>query len=256
MNIFENYAEFYDLIYHDKDYHGEANYIDSLIKKYLPMASTILEFGCGTGKHAMLLAKKGYGICGIDLSKNMIETANHRVAGKYDLKESVSFLFGDIRTVNLNKKFDVVISLYHVFSYQIKNQDIIDALKTASQHLNKDGLLIFDCWYGPAVLCDLPAVRVRRVESDDYLITRISEPKQYFNDNIVDINFDVFVQNKKNKQIIEFKEIHSMRYFFKTELELLFGQTGFELLKLEEWMTGDRASEKTWGVCFVCRKIS
>jgi len=254
MNIYDKYAEFYDLIYHDKDYQGEANYIDSLIKKYFSHAATIIELGCGTGKHASLLAEKGYQVCGVDISEKMVEDARVRLESCNKIKNKVKFYVGDIRSFNLDQKFDVAMSLYHVFSYQTKNVDILNTLKNAAQHLNKNGLLIFDCWYGPAVLCNLPQARVRRVESNDYFITRISEPTNHFNENAVDIKFDVFVEDKKTKQIIEFKEVHSMRYFFKPELELLLEQTGFELLSSEEWMTGGQTSEKTWGVCFVCRK--
>ncbi len=254
MNIFDNYAEFYDLIYHDKDYQGESNYINSLIKEYLPKAKTIFEMGCGTGIHALLMAEKGYEVYGVDISEKMVEKANLRLEKTPNLKGKVAFAYGDLRTVSLNKKFDVAISLYHVFSYQTKNQDLITALETADKHLNVGGLLIFDCWYGPAVLTNLPQVRVRRVESDDYFITRVSEPKNNFNANTVDIHFDVFVQHKKSKQINEFKEIHSMRYFFTPELEHLLGSAGFDLLSVQEWMTGGQPSEKTWGVCFVSRK--
>jgi SAM-dependent methyltransferase len=254
MNIFDNYAEFYDLIYHDKDYQGESNYIDGLIKKYLIDAKSILELGCGTGRHALLLAEKGYHVCGVDVSEKMVEKAKLRLEKINSLKDKVNFLPADIRTVRLNKKFDVAISLYHVFSYQTKNSDLIGTLDAAALHLNKNGLLIFDCWYGPAVMVNLPEVRVRRVESNEYLITRVSEPKNHFNENVVDVHFDVFVQDKKSKQISEFKEVHNMRYFFKPELEHMFEASGFEFLSAQEWLTGGAVSEKTWGVCFVARK--
>lgn len=255
MNIFDNYAEFYDLFYHDKNYQAEANYVDGLIKKYSSGARSIFEMGSGTGTHALLLAEMGYQVYGIDISERMVEMANQRLAVSTSLSNKIKFDLGDIRSTRLNKKFDVVISLFHVFSYQTKNEDLVNSIETASQHLNKDGLLIFDCWYGPAVLTNQPEVRIKRVESNDYLITRISEPKHNLNENIIDVYFDVFVQDKKNKQIGEFKEVHSMRYFFKPELEIMLKQQGFELLDLEEWITGKTPNKDSWGVCFVCRKI-
>ena len=57
---FNKIARYYDLIYKDKNYDDEVNYIDNLLEKYLKSEKKILELGCGTGKHALLFKKKGY----------------------------------------------------------------------------------------------------------------------------------------------------------------------------------------------------
>ncbi|OXS77038.1 hypothetical protein B1B04_01145 [Lysinibacillus sp. KCTC 33748] len=75
MSNFNQYAEYYDLLYKDKDYIQEANYIDSLLQKYSSNTKSILELGCGTGKHAIILGKKGYKVHGVDLSEGMIREA-------------------------------------------------------------------------------------------------------------------------------------------------------------------------------------
>ena len=49
--VFEKYAQYYDLLYQDKDYRAETDYILSLIKKYQPETSQSLEFGAGSGIH-------------------------------------------------------------------------------------------------------------------------------------------------------------------------------------------------------------
>ena len=53
---------------------------------------------------------------------------------------------GDIKTY-LEKKFNAVISIFHVVSYQTSNNDVFDLLNNASRHLNKGGLFLFDVWY-------------------------------------------------------------------------------------------------------------
>jgi ubiquinone/menaquinone biosynthesis C-methylase UbiE len=57
MNIFNEYSKYYDLIYSDKDYGSEVNYLDTLFELNTK-PKNILEFGCGTGMHASILAKK------------------------------------------------------------------------------------------------------------------------------------------------------------------------------------------------------
>ena len=126
MNQFGNlYSQYYDLFYSDKDYHGEAEYIDSLIKNSSKNTKAILDMGCGTGKHASLLCDKGYSVHGIDLSEDMLKIAETR---RNDREEQLSFSHSNIQELDL-KKFDVVVSLFHVMSYQNSNEELIKHLK-------------------------------------------------------------------------------------------------------------------------------
>jgi predicted TPR repeat methyltransferase len=68
MSAFGGYARYYDLLYHDKDYRRESEFVAQLIKKHSPGARRLLELGCGTGIHGILLAEQGYEIHGLDLS--------------------------------------------------------------------------------------------------------------------------------------------------------------------------------------------
>ena len=167
MSVFEDYARYYDLLYRDKNYGGEVDFIDSLIKKHVPGAESILELGCGTGGHAEYLAKRGYTVHGIDISDDMLRMAARRHVGfSPELQGKTKFEKGDVRTARLGRKFDVVLSLFHVMSYQTTNEDILAAFQTAREHLNKGGIFLFDCWYGPAVLTDRPEVREKEWSDD------------------------------------------------------------------------------------------
>jgi methylase of polypeptide subunit release factors len=66
MSVFGAYARYYDLLYRDKDYAAEAQYVHRLIQSHALGARSILELGCGTGAHAVLLAGEGYRIHGVD----------------------------------------------------------------------------------------------------------------------------------------------------------------------------------------------
>jgi hypothetical protein len=76
MSVFGNYARYYDLLNKDKDYEKEADYVHGLIQRYAPGSKTILDLGCGTGRHDFLLAEKGYSVTGIDMSEQMLSIAN------------------------------------------------------------------------------------------------------------------------------------------------------------------------------------
>ena len=162
MSVFNHYARYYDLLYKNKNYAAEADYIHQLIQTYKPSSQSILELGCGTGLHAALLAEKKYLVHGIDQSADMIEKALIRKA----TSSKLSFAQADVRDYRSDEKYDVVISIFHVMSYQTTNKDLLAAFKTAQAHLKPEGIFIFDCWYGPAVLTEPPVVRVKRMEDD------------------------------------------------------------------------------------------
>ncbi len=245
MSIFgETYSEYYDLLYKEKDYTGESHYIHKLISKYKPESKSILELGCGTGKHASVLKKMGYKIAGIDISDKMLSEAKKNYS-------DIDFIEGDIRIVRLHKKYDVVVSLFHVLNYQKENKDLLDTFETAEAHLKSGGLFIFDCWYGPAVLSEKPSNRVKRLENENIRIVRICEPVIYPNENYVDVNYEIIIENKTTNKVHKINETHSMRYLFKPEIEIILQKNNLELINYEEWMTGKAAGLDTWGVCFV-----
>lgn len=251
MNQFGNlYSQYYDLLYSDKDYEKEVAYVNDLIKSNIPLAKTILDMGCGTGKHAELFSKKGYSVHGIDLSEEMLKVAETRKIGKED---KLSFSHSSIQNLNLTKKFDVIVSLFHVMSYQNSNDELIKAFEVAKEHLNNGGIFIFDFWYGPAVLNDLPTTRVKRLEDNSINVTRIAEPKLYPSKNVVNVNYDIFIKSKNTKDIIEKKELHKMRYFFDTELEFICEKIGLTIEKRHEWMSNKSPNLESWNVVWIIK---
>jgi SAM-dependent methyltransferase len=249
MSIFDRYyAQFYDMLYKDKDYESESNYIISLIKKFNPEAKSILDLGCGTGRHAELFSYKGFIVLGVDRSKYMLNEAMNRK------NNSLDFIEGDIRFLKLDKKFDVVTALFHVLSYQITNKDVESLIRTAYNHLNKGGLFIFDFWYGPAVIIQKPEVRIKELENGNVKFIRVAKPIIDFSRNVVKVCYKIFVVDKKNKTFLETEEIHSMRFFFDPELELFIENVGFKLEGKFSWMKFDTPSENDWSVVWVVRK--
>jgi SAM-dependent methyltransferase len=249
MRPFGKYSHYYDLLYRDKDYAGEADYVDNLIHKFHLNTKSILDLGCGTGRHAMHLVKKGYLIHGVDMSEEMLAEAIKRAD-----EEQLTFSEGDIRTIRLDKSFDAIIALFHVISYQTSNEDLQRAFAAACEHLKPDGVLIFDCWYGPAVLTERPVVRIKRVEDDKLEITRLAEPVMRANENVVDVAFHAFIRDKESGVTEEVKETHQIRYLFKPELELLLNQAGFVIEGSFEFQTNKGLDYNTWNACFVARK--
>ena len=248
MSVFELYAQYYDETYSDKDYVSEAKFVDRLLQEFQPGAKSILDLGCGTGTHAFRLAEMGYTVQGVDNSPSMIEVAERRREQlPVEVQQRVAFTQADIRRASLPDRYDAVISLFHVFSYQITDDDVRLSLNTASRHLTAGGVFLFDFWYGPAVLRSPPQTRVKRIESEKLKIVRVTEPTLQPNENVVDVEFLFFVMGKDIK-FREFVETHTMRYFFLPELESFLNDAGFTPRHKLEWLTRKVPSTSSWSV--------
>lgn len=255
MSVFDTYARYYDLLYQDKDYAQEADFIHQLLKTHAPKAQHLLELGSGTGRHAEYLADRGYQVTGVERSEEMLARCGQRQAMQSNtIAQRLKFLQGDLREVRLGQRFDCVLSLFHVISYQTSNDDLAAAFATVSQHLKPGGVFIFDVWYGPAVLHDKPQVRVKRLQNEQLAITRIAEPVLHVNDNVVDVNYHILLQRAGTENCQELRELHRMRYLFKPELEALLNQAGMDLVTCGEWLTDAPAGLDTWGVYLVVTK--
>lgn len=251
MKNFDLYAQYYDLLYNDKDYHKEANYIHSLISSFASSKSNlVLELGCGTGIHAALLSHKGYKIDGLDISPEMIQRANE----KFGKDKNLSFKQADIRKFNLKRKYPVIISLFHVMSYQTRNEDLLHVFKNVKKHLTPGGVFIFDCWHGPGVLTDLPKKRIKNISNDAIEVTRLATPEIHFGENVVDVNFRIKVAQKHSKKSISIKEIHKMRYLFQPEILMFAEQSKMRLIKSYNWLTRKEISNN-WNMVCVLRNI-
>jgi SAM-dependent methyltransferase len=243
--IFDAYSRYYDLLYHDKDYAAEADYVSRLLQPY-GSGKNVLEFGSGTGKHGRLLAERGYRVTGVERSAAMLARA----------KQTVGFtcIEGDICTIRLGKSFDAVLSLFHVVSYQTSNAAVCAVFDRASEHLQPGGVFVFDVWYSPAVYAQRPDVRVKRLSDRETEIVRIAEPLMKPNDNLVDVRYTILIQDRSNGVMHRVIETHSMRHFSLPELDLIAERSGFERVGAESFLSGKAPGEDTWGICLVMRR--
>lgn len=247
MNHFNLYSHYYDLLYHDKNYGGEVEYVLNQFTKL--KGNHILELGCGSGGHAEILCGMGNQVVGLDLSEGMIQLAIQKQIEDFDPR------VGNIINFDLDVKFDCVISMFHVISYLTNNNDLFSCFSSVNRHLNKDGLFVFDFWYGPAVLEQKPESRIKEMENNMIYVNRKARPTLDRRNNIVNVEFKIEVTDKASGHSEVIQELHPMRYFFIPELEFIGEQSGFKLIKAEELMTCNAPSESTWGVCVTFKKI-
>ena len=249
MSAFIDYARYYDLIYRDKDYAAEAEFVLGQLANLGCRPSEILDLGCGTGRHAAEFGRKGCGVYGVDASERMVGIARDRLTSS-----RLQFEVGNVQTWRSAARFDAVLSLFHVISYQTEYSELAAAIETARAHLKPDGLFLFDFWYGPAVLTTLPAVRVKRMAGEDMELLRFAEPLHYPNENRVVIDYTILTLDRQRGSFSEFRESHNVRYWFLPELKMMLNNGGFKMEYSGGWQSTQPLGADTWYGFIVARK--
>jgi len=249
-NNFERYGQYYDVLYQDKDYNRESDYVLSLLRRMGVAKGKIIEFGCGTGRHGRRIAEEGYEVVGIDRSLQMIERARLQ-----DPLPNFTCEVGDICGFDAGRSFDAVLALFHVVSYQTSNEDLVATFRNARRHLKPGGIFLFDVWYAPAVCAVGPSHRIKTVDREFLTIKRAANPVWNVNDNRIDVHYHISVKNKSSGELDEFDEVHPMRYFSLPELDIVAKLTGFRRRAAEEFLTGVTPSLSTWNVCIIVSAV-
>jgi len=137
--LYTNLAKYYDLIYSWKDYKKEAAEVRKLIQKYKKSpGKNLVSVACGTGKHVSYL-KRSYRCEGNDLNEAMVREARKKVKG-------VSFKRANMITLNLGKKYDVLLCLFSSIGYVKTYANLQKTIKRFAQHLKPGGVVIIEPW--------------------------------------------------------------------------------------------------------------
>ncbi len=247
MNFKKFYSKYYNLVYKNKNYKSEVNYISRILRSEKKYIKNILELGSGTGAHAIYLLKKGFNLTCVEKSKDMI--FNFKTKSK-----KIDIINNDLKKIRLKKKFDAVISMFHVINYMTKNQDLESFFRVASLHLNKGGLLLFDTWYYPAVAYKKPETVNKIFKDKNFKISRKAIPNQ-LSAKIFKIKYLINILDLNNYKNFKFSEVHKIRAFDIKELDKVSNKFDFIKIKDYAFLKKTKPNKKNWGALLIYKKI-
>jgi len=164
VDFYDGLARDYHLVHGDKwdeAVEREGAALDRLIRHAQPAAADILDCSCGIGTQAIGLARRGYRVCGTDISERSIERARLEAAR---LGANVAFGVADFRDLGkVVGEFDVVMSCDNALPHLLDDADISQALRAMRSKLRPDGLLVISTRDFDRALVERPAAAPPRL---------------------------------------------------------------------------------------------
>jgi 2-polyprenyl-3-methyl-5-hydroxy-6-metoxy-1,4-benzoquinol methylase len=216
-SLFENYGKKYDLECFTQGTIGECDFIEKEIN--FDKNLSILDLGCGTGRHSIELAKRGYKVIGVDLSESQLQRAREKAT---EQKVCIDFIQGDARNLPYQNQFDLVIMLCEgAFPLMETDEMNFQILKNTFNSLHQGGKLIFTTLNGLFPL--FHSVK-------DFLASQtldgnaICEKNSFDLMTFRDINMTTFEDDLGNKKELRCNE----RYYVPSEITWLLKSLEFE----------------------------
>lgn len=248
----QTYSDYYDLLYKNKNYQTEVEYILKVLSKHgVQKLDNLLELGCGTGGHAIHFLPNLTKWVGVDMSSSMLKKCTQNTL-KYSNKCQI--IEKDILELKLQEKFNCVLSLFHVASYQVSESALNKYFEVASAHTATNGYFIFDFWHGPGVLSDRPQNKLIQASNDMVNLTRETTPTLNCLNNTVNVKFDITIDYKNESRIEKFTENHLMRYLFYSEIQNIIQKFNFKILAAYKWGQFEPLDDKSWYGLIVLQK--
>lgn len=129
-------------VYSHRNENDAENLINLILSNVIiSKEANVLDMACGTGRHSLLLAKKGYNVTAVDLSKKLLSIASSKALSN---RVKINFIRSDLRNLDLNLRFDLVVNLFTSFGYFENDEENFRIFKNAFKHLNEKGYFVID----------------------------------------------------------------------------------------------------------------
>jgi 2-polyprenyl-3-methyl-5-hydroxy-6-metoxy-1,4-benzoquinol methylase len=219
--LFENYARKYDNESFTQGAVGECDFIEKELN--FNKSLRILDVGCGTGRHAIELSKRGYTVTGIDLSESQLARAGEK-ARRDNL--SINFQKHDARNLPFNKEFDVAIMLCEGgFPLMETDEMNFEILKSVTKSLRDNGNFIFTTLNGLFPLYH---------SVEEFHDSKAGDGNATYRSNTFDLmtfrdhNITEFEDDSGTKKSIESNE----RYYVPSEITWLLTSLGYGKIEI------------------------
>jgi SAM-dependent methyltransferase len=232
----------------------ECDFLENVFEKFCQEKPIdILDIGCGTGNHSIVLADRNYRMVGIDQSKNMIEEAIR----KSQHTKNVLFKVQNMKKIRFSKKFDCAFCLFNSFGYLTDETDLIQFFSSLHKSLKPNSMFIVEFWNIASIKSSSYKNWTKR-ENDSLILYRLEETQVELETNVLESKKEFIILN--NKEVVDnFKETHRLRCYSFFEMQELLENNSFQFIAFFDFGSKHRSNfekpnEKTLRVIAIAKK--
>lgn len=224
VDWFDSYH--YHLLYQNRDFKEAELFIKKLFDHLkLKSSSKVLDLACGKGRHAMQVHQLGFDVLGVDLSEKSIAFAQqHRTKG-------LDFKIADMRELEFNNQFDLVLNLFTSFGYFKKEGDNKKVIASMARSLKSAGVLVLDFLNVEKVIEHLPFKETIKRGEIDFQIDKLVA------DGFIEkrISFQTNGKQFEYKEFVKMIRLEMFEDYFQAEgLELISWFGDYSLTEFNE----------------------
>lgn len=245
MESYKMMAKVYDeLIYEDVDYKAIGDYILNLCRENNTSYDDYLDLACGTGNVAVNICKNFKNNFLVDLSNDMLIEADKKLRQN---KIKGKIICQDMTELGLNRKFDLITCVLDSTNYVLEDDDLRSYFEGVYNHLNDDGLFVFDInsYYK---LSEVLGNNIFTYNSEEVFYVW----ENIFEDEIVEMNLTFFV--KDQEVFNRFDEVHEERAYREKHIEKVLKDLGFNIVGKFDGYSTKEVDDESERIVYVAKK--
>lgn len=239
------FAKIYDeLINEDINYDDMINKIFEVCNKNNIEFNNYLDIACGTGNVTIRLAKYFKEVYAVDLSEDMLREAYDKFKRE---KIKGKIICQNMSELSLNKKFDLITSVLDSTNYIIEESELLSYLDGIKEHLNDNGIFIFDInsYYK---LSDVLGNNIYTYNEEEVFYTW----ENSFEDDLLSMFLTFFV--KKGDLYERFEEEHLERAYSEEFIEESLQKCGLRVLSKYSGYTEEKVHKNSERIMYIVKK--
>lgn len=163
------WSELYPFLFSEERIEAAETEVERLLELVDFDGETVLDLGCGPGRHAVELARRGYDVTGVDLSEFLLDKARSRAEAE---GVEVEWIRADMREFVRAETFDIVVSLFHSLGYFEDPEDDLRVFRNCHRSLKPGGILVLDMAGKEVVAQGYEATSFHDLEDGSVLVER------------------------------------------------------------------------------------
>jgi SAM-dependent methyltransferase len=236
------WRELYPFMFPEKDMAEVDARMAQALKLANPRGKTALDLCCGAGRYSIALAKRGFSVTGVDLTKYLLDRGREAARAA---RVRIKWVRHDMRDFVRPDSFAFVLSMFSSFGYFDDQRQDMKVLGNSFRSLEPGGVLLIDLMNMERLVKMKPLARPMRLPDGSSLLER----HEILDDRIRVRNERSVTRNGKTRSFKYGVTVYSAR-----EMRRMMERSGFVNVKLYGSLNGDKQGKSSQRLIVIARK--